>query len=278
MLPSRKEMKEYFFEHPIAGTFIAFAAAEAIKTIYESAINPKGQSPFSTYTDIRSGDILDDLGHLTSKQAEELDAITGELRTASKMHAEQSKQLKAASKKHAGQADRISQLGESHLSPSEIERDQKLMAVDVPIPGTDIEDEKTWYKDQYDRMYRHHAVEHYNTHKSDRFFGLGSSSTTTSTSSAHGGNLKTPTGSTWDKLKAPGEKPVMFGGPKKGSVLMGPPSMRRRISLNSITLGGHMRAPQKLQKGMEQLGTTSHFGMMNMMPEQSPDATDNPLV
>ena len=70
----------------------------------------------------------------------------------------------------------------------------------------------------------------------------------------------------------------MFGGPKKGSVLMGPPSMRRRISLNSITLGGHAHAPQKLNQEPEQLGTTSHFGMMNMMPEQSADATDNPLV
>jgi len=207
MLPSKNELKEYFFAHPIAGTFIAFAAAEAIKTLYESIINPKGQSPFSTYTDIRSGDILDDLGHLSSKQAAELNEI--------------SSQLRAASKKHAGQADRISQLGMT---------------------------------------------------------SLGSSSTTTSTSSAHGGNAKEPTGSTWDKLKSPGEKPQMFGGPKKGSVLMGPPSMRRRISLNSITLGGHCNVPQKLNQEPEQLGTTSHFGMMNMMPEQSADATDNPLV
>jgi hypothetical protein len=203
MLPKSSEIKEYFFSHPIAGTFIAFAAAEAIKTVYESLINPKGQSPFSSYTDIRSGDILDDLGHLSKSQASELDEI--------------SSQLRAASKKHAGQADRIKQ--------------------------------------------------------------LGSTSTTTSTSSAHGGNEREPTGSTWDKLKMPGERPQMFGGPKKGSVLMGPPSMRRRISLNSITLGGHAHAPQKLNQEREQLGTSSHFGMMmNMMPEQSADATDNPLV
>ena len=274
MLPSKNELKEYFFAHPIAGTFIAFAAAEAIKTLYESIINPKGQSPFSTYTDIRSGDILDDLGNLTSKQAEELDAITGELRAASKMHAEQSKQLKAASKKHAGQADRISQLGMTRI--------EKFDAVEVPTPGehlTSTDQQKTWYQGKYDNLYRHHAVDHYNTHKGDMFFGgLGSTSTTTSTSSAHGGNARTPTGSTWDKLKSPGERPQMFGGPKKGSVLMGPPSMRRRISLNSITLGGHAHAPQKLNQEPEQLGMTSHFGMMNMMPEQSADATDNPLV
>ena len=53
MLPSSKELKEYFFAHPIAGSVIAFAAVEAIKTIWESATNPKGQSPFSTYDDVR---------------------------------------------------------------------------------------------------------------------------------------------------------------------------------------------------------------------------------
>ena len=198
MLPKSSEIKEYFFAHPIAGTFIAFAAAEAIKTLYESIINPKGQSPFSTYTDIRSGDVLDNLG----------------------------------------EAPTLAEL-----------------------------------QDHHDRF-------HYENHKNIKELGhLGSSSTTTSTSSAHGGTQRTNAGSTWDKLKMPGEKPQMFGGPKKGSVLMGPPSMRRRISLNSITLGGHAHAPQKLSQEPEELGTSSHFGMMmNMMPEQSADATDNPLV
>lgn len=229
MLPKSSEIKEYFFAHPIAGTFIAFAAAEAIKTLYESIINPKGQSPFSTYTDIRSGDILDNLGQLDMTRIEKLDSV------------------------------------------------------EVPTPGehkTSAEQQKDWYQNKYDHMYRHHEVDHYNTHKGDKFFGgLGSTSTTTSTSSAHGGHERAPTGSTWDKLKMPGEKPQMFGGPKKGSVLMGPPSMRRRISLNSITLGGHAHAPQKLSQEPEELGTSSHFGMMmNMMPEQSADATDNPLV
>ena len=64
MLPSRKEMMAYWFEHPIAGTFIAFGVAEAVKTIWESLVNPKGMSPFSSYTDIRSGDVLDNLGTL----------------------------------------------------------------------------------------------------------------------------------------------------------------------------------------------------------------------
>ena len=64
MLPSSKELKEYFFAHPIAGSVIAFAAVEAIKTIWESATNPKGQSPFSTYDDVRSGYIVDRLGIL----------------------------------------------------------------------------------------------------------------------------------------------------------------------------------------------------------------------
>ena len=71
----------------------------------------------------------------------------------------------------------------------------------------------------------------------------------------------------------------MFGDPKKkGSVLMGPPSMRRRVSINSITLGGHMKAPQELGQAEEALPITQHFGLLGMMPEQSDDATDNPLV
>jgi len=217
MIPSRKEMMDYWFEHPIAGTVIAFGMVEGVKTIWESLVNAKGDSPFSSYTNIRSGDALDDLGHLTSKQQEELKEVTKGLKAASKMHATQAKQLTAASKMHAGQAKTIEQ--------------------------------------------------------------LGSSSTTTSTSSAHGGTTRTHAGSTWDKQRLPGERPIMFGGPKKkGSVLMGPPSMRRRISLNSITLGGLSKAPQELGQKEEALPTTEHFGTLGMMPEQSDDATDNPWV
>ena len=120
-------MMAYWFEHPIAGSLIAFALVEGIKTIWESTVNPKGRSPFSTYTDIRSGDILDDLGHLTTKQKKELEEVTKGLKAASKMHAkqsaqltkassmhaEQAKQLTAASKMHAGQAKTIEQLGSS---------------------------------------------------------------------------------------------------------------------------------------------------------------------
>ena len=217
MIPSRKEMMDYWFEHPIAGTVIAFGMVEGVKTIWESLVNAKGDSPFSAYTNIRSGDALDDLGHLTTKQREELEEVTKGLKAASKMHAQQSQQLTAASKMHAKQAKTIEQ--------------------------------------------------------------LGSSSTTTSTSSAHGGTNRTHAGSTWDKQRSPGERPIMFGGPKKkGSVLMGPPSMRRRISLNSITLGGLSKAPQELGQTEEALPTTEHFGMLGMMPEQSDDATDNPWV
>ncbi len=219
MIPSRKEMMDYWFEHPIAGTVIAFGMVEGIKTIWESLVNAEGDSPFSTYTNIRSGDALDDIsiGHLTPKQKKELEEVTTGLKAASKMHAQQSKQLTAASKMHAKQARTIEQ--------------------------------------------------------------LGSSSTTTSTSSAHGGTVRTQAGSTWDKHSMPGEKVQMFGGPKKkGSVLMGPPSMRRRISINSITLGGLSKAPQELGKEEEALPTTEHFGLLGMMPEQSDDATDNPWV
>lgn len=202
MIPSRKEMMAYWFEHPIAGTFIAFGMVEGIKTVWESFVNPKGRSPFSTYTDVRSGDVLDTLG-------------------------------------------------------------------EAPTVA-DLQD--------------HHDRFHYENHKNIKdetegdFAGFGSTSTTTSTSSAHGGTTRTNAGSTWDKQKMPGERAEMFGGKKKGSVLMGPPSMRRRISLNSITLGGLHNAPQKLGQVEEALPTSEHFGMINMMPEQSDDATDNPWV
>ena len=215
MLPSSKELKEYFFAHPIAGSVIAFAAVEAIKTIWESATNPKGQSPFSTYDDVRSGYIVDRLGHITGDQKKELDAITDELNAASKMHAEQSKQLKAASKKHAGQADRIKQ--------------------------------------------------------------LGSTSTTTSTSSAHGGNVRIPTGSTWDKHSRPGEKMEMFGTGKfkRGSILNGPPAVRRRVSVNSFSLGGLTEAPQKIETPkLAGLPVTRHFDVPGMVLEQETEEDD----
>ena len=77
----------------------------------------------------------------------------------------------------------------------------------------------------------------------------------------------------------PGERAEMFGGPKrKGGVLMGLPSMRRRIPLNSITLGGLSKAPQELNQKEDALPPSQHFGMINMLPEQSEDATDNPWV
>lgn len=289
MIPSRKEMMAYWFEHPIAGTFIAFGMVEGIKTIWESFVNPKGKSPFSTYTDIRSGAVLDDLGHLTSKQQQDLDEVKKGLKAASKMHAkqsaqltkassmhaEQAKQLTAASKMHAGQAKTIEQLGSLEIS----ERQKKLDSIIVPQPPNEAGvDREAWYKAEFDKAYRHHEVDHYDVHKKDNFFlRLGSTSTTTSTSSAHGGNVRSPTGSTWDKHSLPGEKVQMFGGKKKGSVLMGPPSMRRRISLNSITLGG-VKVPKQIDTQEESLPVSGHFGMIGMMPEQSEDATDNPWV
>ena len=262
MIPSRKETMAYWFEHPIAGSLIAFAMVEGIKTVWESAVNPKGRSPFSTYTDIRSGDIVNTLGtveedyaalkdhhdryhyenhknikdeeatlgHLTSKQRKELEDVTKGLKAASKMHAKQSAQLTKASSMHAEQAKQLTAASKMHAGQAK-------------------------------------TIEQ-----------LGSSSTTTSTSSAHGGTVRTHAGSTWDKHKAPGERPIMFGGKRKGSVLMGPPSMRRRISINSITLGGLSKAPQELGQEEEALPTTEHFGLLGMMPEQSEDATDNPWV
>ena len=206
MLPTRKEMMSYWFEHPIAGSIIAFGMVEGIKTLWESAVNPKGRSPFSSYTSIRSGDALNelDLGQVTNS---ELQAAINE-------------------------------------------------------------------------MEAHHSL-HYGNHKLPADSGaLGSSSTTTSTSSAQAGTIRTHAGSTWDKQRSPGERAEMFGMPKKkGSILMGPPSARRRISINSFTLGGLSQAPQTIATPEEDgLPKTSHFDILGMMPEQSDDATDNPWV
>ena len=167
MIPSRKEMMDYWFEHPIAGTVIAFGMVEGIKTIWESLVNAKGDSPFSTYTNIRSGDALDDigtgsLGHLTAKQKKELEEVTTGLKAASKMHAQQSKQLTKASGMHAEQARQLTAASKMHAGQAK-------------------------------------TIEQ-----------LGSSSTTTSTSSAHGGTARTHAGSTWDKQRSPGERPDVW--------------------------------------------------------------------
>lgn len=238
MLPSRKEMMDYWFEHPIAGSLIAFGMVEGIKTVWESAVNPKGRSPFSTYTDVRSGDFLDNLGNAPT--VPELQGRAAELQDHhDRLHYENHKNI-------------VDDLG--HLSNSQ---------------KKDLEEVTKGLK----------AASKMHADQAKTIEQLGSSSTTTSTSSAHGGSQRTNAGSTWDKLKMPGERPQMFGGPKrKGGVLMGPPSMRRRISLNSITLGGLSKAPQELGQGEEVLPTSEHFGMINMMPEQSDDATDNPWV
>ena len=218
MIPSRKEMTAYWFAHPIAGTVIAFAMLEAGKTLWESAVNPKGKSPFSTYF----GGSYDPTVSYDATDPND----------AAEPHTHRISDLEA-----------IADL-KSHHDDTHYNNHKKLLMPEAPL-GT-----------------------------------FGSSSTTTSTSSAHGGTIRNPTGSTWDKHKAPGENADMFGMPqKKGTILMGPPSARRRISLNAFTLGGLSQAPQKIGTPEEDgLPKTSHFDILGMMPEQSDDATDNPWV
>ena len=251
MIPSRKEMMAYWFEHPIASTFIAFGMVEGIKTVWESFVNPKGKSPFSTYTDVRSGDVLDNLGVVSP--TEQLATTTEQLATLQdhheRFHYDHHKKIK---EEEEGDFEELLE-GLGHLTSTQKD---KLSDISKELK----------------------AASKMHSGQADRIRQLGSSSTTTSTSSAHGGTTRTNAGSTWDKQKMPGERAEMFGGKKKGSVLMGPPSMRRRISLNSITLGGLHNAPQKLGQVEESLPTSEHFGMINMMPEQSDDATDNPWV
>lgn len=108
------------------------------------------------------------------------------------------------------------------------------------------------------------------------YFGASNSTSTTS-STSHRGQDTEADPSTWEKHSAPGEKMPMFGKPKtKVGLLRGPPSMRRRISLN-LTKGVNS-APQAIEDQETPLPTTEHFGLLGMMPEQSEDATDNPWV
>jgi len=65
------------------------------------------QDPCVTYGDMSKA--------VDASTADKLDEITGELEAASKMHAEQSKQLAGASKMHAGQAKRIKRIASARM-------------------------------------------------------------------------------------------------------------------------------------------------------------------
>jgi len=109
----------------------------------------------------------------------------------------------------------------------------------------------------------------------NKYFGsvdLGSSNSTSTTSSTSH-QKSSPDPSTWDKHSAPGEKMPMFGKPKTSAgFLRGPPSMRRRISLNLTK--GISSSPQVIEDKEVPLPQSSHFGLLGMLPEGPEDGTD----
>ena len=48
-IPSFDQAGHYWANHKIAGTIIAFTAIEALRLVWASAVNPRGQSPLSSY-------------------------------------------------------------------------------------------------------------------------------------------------------------------------------------------------------------------------------------
>ena len=107
---------------------------------------------------------------------------------------------------------------------------------------------------------------------------LGSSSTTTSTSSAHGGTNRTHAGSTWDKQRSQVKGRLCLRTKEERFCTNGP-SFYASPHLSQLYYpGGLSKAPQALGQTEEALPTTEHFGILGMMPEQSDDATDNPWV
>lgn len=121
---------------------------------------------------------------------------------------------------------------------------------------------------------RINSVDDYMKHRTSLGYLGASTSTTTSTSSSHGGTPKTAAPNTWDSHSSPGEKLPMFGGPKtKSTWLRGPPSMRRRVSLNLTR--GLGTVGQELHESTEELPVSEHFGYLGMVPESDPEGTDN---
>ncbi len=48
-IPSFEQAGHYWAHHKVAGTLIAFTAIEALRIVWASAVNPRGQSPLSSY-------------------------------------------------------------------------------------------------------------------------------------------------------------------------------------------------------------------------------------
>ena len=272
--PSKAELGRYVKDHPYASVVIALVAAEAGRTVWASIVNPTGQSPFSSYWNfgkappgyhyMPDGTLMADSAHLgnayspnymtrstLSAMEEDVKSLRNQIDTSAKVPDWAESKIYTA-------ADRINSVDDymkhrTNLGHVTSEQKEKL---------TKIEGELR-------KASQMHASQ------ADRISHLGAStSTTTSTSSSHGGSPKTAAPNTWDSHSSPGEKLPMFGGPKtKSTWLRGPPSMRRRVSLNLPR--GLGAVGQELHESTEELPVSEHFGYLGMVPESDPEGTDN---
>ena len=277
--PSKAELGRYVKDHPYASVVIALVAAEAGRTVWASIVNPTGQSPFSSYwSGVKSNPhchCAGTAGHCTgtgghcnthlgnayspnymtrstlSAMEEDVKSLRNQIDTSAKVPDWAESKIYTA-------ADRINSVDDymkhrTNLGHVTSEQREKL---------TKIEGELR-------KASQMHASQ------ADRISHLGAStSTTTSTSSSHGGTPKAAAPNTWDSHSSPGEKLPMFGGPKtKSTWLRGPPSMRRRVSLNLTR--GLGAVGQELHESTEELPVSEHFGYLGMVPESDPEGTDN---
>ncbi len=250
--PSKAELGRYVKDHPYASVVIALVAAEAGRTVWASIVNPTGQSPFSSYWKLGNAYSPNYMTRSTlSAMEEDVKSLRNQIDTSAKVPDWAESKIYTA-------ADRINSVDDymkhrTNLGHVTSEQKEKL---------TKIEGELR-------KASQMHASQ------ADRISHLGAStSTTTSTSSSHGGSPKTAAPNTWDSHSSPGEKLPMFGGPKtKSTWLRGPPSMRRRVSLNLTR--GLGAVGQELHESTEELPVSEHFGYLGMVPESDPEGTDN---
>jgi len=237
IFPSRAELGRYVKDHPYASVVIALVAAEAGRTVWASFVNPPGQSPFSTY--------WNGLG-MCQECGSGMCACHG-------------------GKPHLGNAYAPNYMTRSTLSA--MEEDVRSLRSQIDTSAKVPDWAESYIYTAGDRI---NSVDDYMKHRA-----LGAStSTTTSTSSSHGAMPRQPALTTWDNQSSPGEKLPMFGQPRnKKSWLRGPPSLRRRVSLNLTK--GLGTVGQELHEKTEELPVSEHFGFLGMVPEADPEGTDN---
>lgn len=243
IFPSRAELGRYVKDHPYASVVIALVAAEAGRTVWASFVNPAGQSPFSTYWNgVKSNPHCHCVG-------------TGGHCMGTNGHCPS----------HLGNAYAPNYMTRSTLSA--MEEDVRSLRSQIDTSAKVPDWAESYIYTAGDRI---NSVDDYMKHRA-----LGAStSTTTSTSSSHGAMPRQRALTTWENQSSPGEKLPMFGQPRnKKTWLRGPPSLRRRVSLNLTK--GLGTVGQELHENTDELPVSEHFGFLGMVPEADPEGTDN---